>query len=123
MEELLLRVLEGANPDTRAIERLRPLSGGAVQETWLFEAIGPDGVSPLVLRRARGSLRADRRHGIDLPTEANVVRLAEHGGVPVPHIRHVLQPDDELGDGFIMDFVEGETIPRRILREQGFAPL
>ena len=123
MEDRLLHALKGVMPAIQAIERLRPLSGGAVQETWTFEANGPSGAVPLVLRRARGSLRADRQHGIDLPTEASVVRLAEQGSVPVPHIRHVLQPDDGLGEGFIMDFVEGETIPRRILRDQAFAPL
>jgi aminoglycoside phosphotransferase (APT) family kinase protein len=35
----------------------------------------------------------------------------------------VLGPDDELGEGFIMDFVEGETIPRRILRDEAYARL
>jgi aminoglycoside phosphotransferase (APT) family kinase protein len=123
MEDRLLRALAGVIPGAVAIERLRPLSGGAVQETWVFEATGPGGVVPLVLRRARGSLRADRRDGINLATEAEVVQLAEHGGVPVPRIRHVLRPQDELGEGFIMDFVEGETIPRRILRDQAFATL
>jgi aminoglycoside phosphotransferase (APT) family kinase protein len=35
----------------------------------------------------------------------------------------VLAPEDGLGAAFIMDFVAGETIARRILREPGFAPL
>jgi aminoglycoside phosphotransferase (APT) family kinase protein len=39
----------------------------------------------------------------------------------VPHVLYVLSPDDELGEGFIMDFVEGETIPRRILRDEPYA--
>jgi aminoglycoside phosphotransferase (APT) family kinase protein len=123
MEDLLLHALDGPMPGVKLIGGLRPLSGGAVQETWLFEVKDANGAVPLVLRRARGSLRADRTHGIDLSTEANVVRLAEQGNVPVPHIRYVLRPEDGLGEGFIMDFVEGETIPRRILRDQAFAPL
>lgn len=42
---------------------------------------------------------------------------AEQSSVPVPHVQGILQADDCLGDGFVMDFVAGETIPRRILRE------
>ena len=30
-------------------------------------------------------------------------------------------PQDELGTGFIMQRVEGETIPRKILRDEQFA--
>jgi aminoglycoside phosphotransferase (APT) family kinase protein len=41
--------------------------------------------------------------------------------VPSPKVLHVLQPQDELGAGFIMERVEGETIPRKILRDQKFA--
>ncbi len=33
---------------------------------------------------------------------------------------HVLHPDDDLGMGFIMHHVAGETIPRRILRDGRF---
>jgi aminoglycoside phosphotransferase (APT) family kinase protein len=40
--------------------------------------------------------------------------------VPSPEVLHVLQPNDELGTGFIMQRVEGETIPRKILRDQKF---
>jgi aminoglycoside phosphotransferase (APT) family kinase protein len=36
-------------------------------------------------------------------------------------VLHVLQPRDELGTGFIMQRVEGETIPRKILRDEKFA--
>ena len=31
------------------------------------------------------------------------------------------EPQDELGTGFIMQRVEGETIPRKILRDEQFA--
>jgi aminoglycoside phosphotransferase (APT) family kinase protein len=38
-------------------------------------------------------------------------------------VRTVLGVEDRLGAGCIMDFVPGETIARRILREADFAPL
>jgi aminoglycoside phosphotransferase (APT) family kinase protein len=39
----------------------------------------------------------------------------------VPIVRLLLEPDDRLGAGFVMDRVEGETIPRKILRDEEFA--
>ena len=48
------------------------------------------------------------------------MRLAYVAGVPSPKVLHVLRPDDDLGTGFIMQRVEGETIPRKILRDQKF---
>jgi aminoglycoside phosphotransferase (APT) family kinase protein len=36
-------------------------------------------------------------------------------------VRFVLGPDDALGAGFVMDRVEGETVARRILRDDAYA--
>lgn len=120
METRLLAALRSALGDIRAITDLRALSGGAVQETWAFTARTAAGDRRLILRRERGQLRASRAHGIDLTTEAAIVRLAAEGGVPAPHVHHVLEPADGLGAGFIMDFIDGETIPRKILRDQAY---
>ena len=49
------------------------------------------------------------------------MQLAHDAGVPSPRVLHVLQPEDELGTGFIMQRVEGETIARKILRDEQFA--
>ena len=38
------------------------------------------------------------------------MQLAHDAGVPSPRVMHVLQPEDELGTGFIMQRIEGETI-------------
>jgi aminoglycoside phosphotransferase (APT) family kinase protein len=46
------------------------------------------------------------------------MRLAYEAGVPSPQVLHVLQPQDELGTGFIMRRVEGETIARKICATQ-----
>jgi aminoglycoside phosphotransferase (APT) family kinase protein len=37
-------------------------------------------------------------------------------------VRHVLEPEDGLGHGFIMEFVEGETLGGRIVRSEALAP-
>lgn len=98
----------------------RRLTGGANQETWGFDATGPDGLVPLILRRARGgSLK--RATGAGLETEAMVLRVAHDHGVPTPEVLHVLPPGDPLGQGYIMRRIPGETIPRKILRGDAFA--
>src|ERR1019366_8165610 len=38
-----------------------------------------------------------------------------------PRLFHVLQPQDDLGAGFIMERVDGESIARKILRDDKFA--
>ena len=112
----LAALIERLLPGSSEITGLRRLSGGAVQESWLIEA----GASKLVLRRAPGGVEHARETAIPLATEAELIRLAGTAAIPVASIRHVLQPADGLGAGFVMDFVDGETIPRKILRDAAY---
>lgn len=103
------------------VRSLVRLSGGASQETWAFEAVESSTTSHrMILRRSPPGYTAPfRAAGIEV--EASLMTLAHEAGVPSPRVRHVLQPDDNLGRGFLMDRVEGETIPRKILRDDAFA--
>ncbi|MDE1173949.1 MAG: phosphotransferase family protein [Parvibaculaceae bacterium] len=107
--------------DATGATGLKRLSGGASQETWAFSATTESGEIPLILRRAPGGESSKRDTAVMLETEAILIGLAEKAGVPVPPVRHVLQPGDDLGHGFIMGRVEGETIARKILRDDEFA--
>ena len=49
------------------------------------------------------------------------MQLAHEYDVPSPRVLYRLRPEDELGSGFIMHRIEGETIPRKILRDSRFA--
>lgn len=111
------------------IADLKRLTGGATKETWLFSARIGDANMPLVLQLStpRAPLSPDdalaalpRVVGKD---DAALMMAAASAGVPAPPIRAVLAPEDGIGAGYIMDFVPGETIARRILREPPFAPL
>ena len=104
------------------IEGLKRLSGGASQETWAFDAIGPAGSQPLILRRTPGG-KALGKTGTAVPlgTEAAVIARAAKAGVVVPEIRYVLEDGDGLGEGFVMARIEGETIARKILRDDAYA--
>jgi aminoglycoside phosphotransferase (APT) family kinase protein len=54
---------------------------------------------------------------LDIADEAAVRQLAESAGVPVPHIHHVCTDESVLGGPFFVSIaVDGETVPRRVLR-------
>lgn len=109
------RIIPGTD---RAID-IRLLTSGASLETWSFRAKGLDIDRPLIMRRQPENVAEPGRLGLDI--EARLMRAAGAAGVPSPKVLYVLGSDDGLGSGFIMDRVAGETIPRKILREEGFA--
>jgi aminoglycoside phosphotransferase (APT) family kinase protein len=103
---------------TAWVANLRRLSGGASRETWSFDAIGDDGSRhALVLRRdPAGYLGWSER-----AVEYDLLRLAHDGGVAVPRVWFLLDDRDDLGSGFVMERIEGETIARKILRDDEYA--
>jgi aminoglycoside phosphotransferase (APT) family kinase protein len=100
------------------IEGLRRLSGGASRETWSFDAVESNGTRhALVLRRDPGKQAGWSERGVEFA----LLEVAHAGGVAVPEVWFLLEPGDDLGSGFVMERVDGETIPRRILRDDAFA--
>jgi aminoglycoside phosphotransferase (APT) family kinase protein len=90
------------------VANVRRLSGGASRATWAVDAVGPDGrTQPLIAR-------TDPR-GTEKAPEAALLRAAAGAGVPVPRI---VADDSDL---LVVERVEGETIPRKILRDPEFA--
>jgi aminoglycoside phosphotransferase (APT) family kinase protein len=105
---------------TGVVDAVR-LSGGASQETWSFDIVHPGGNIGAILRRAPAGYGAAPTRAAGLKAEAALMQLAHDAGVPSPRMLHVLEPGDELGTGFVMSRVAGETIPRKILRDDQFA--
>jgi len=101
-------------------EGLTRLSAGATQEIWRFNLIMGEEPTPAILRRAPGGTRLTES-AIGLETEAALITAAHRAGVPVPPVLGVLTPEDGLGHGFIMGFVEGETLGGRIARGEVLA--
>ncbi len=103
---------------TVTIDGLRRLSGGASRETWSFDAVTTGGRRhPLVLRRDPGAAIGLS----DRSVEFALLDAAHRGGVATPEVWFLLEPDVGLGSGFVMERIEGETIPRRILRDDAYA--
>jgi aminoglycoside phosphotransferase (APT) family kinase protein len=105
------------------VHGLRRLAGGSSRETWIFEleaADGPEGEGrrPLVLRRDPPGRVGEG----DRSLEFRVVRAAHAAGVPVPRVHWACADLEVLGTPFyVMDFVAGEALPRRLLREARYA--
>jgi aminoglycoside phosphotransferase (APT) family kinase protein len=98
---------------------LRRLAGGASQETWHVHVRDrQDGERDLVLRRDMdGALSALARTRAE---EFALMQVAHRGGVPVPRVLY----EPFLLDGreaFFMDYMAGETVGRRLVREPGYA--
>ena len=121
MEALLGRCVASWYPGATGVINAVRLSGGASQETWSFDIEQPGGNVGAILRRAPQGYGAAPARAAGLNAEAILMQRAYDAGVPSPRVLHVLQPDEGLGTGFIMERVEGETIPRKILRDQEFA--
>lgn len=94
------------------------LSSGASQETHRIEIQTHSGRRLLAMRRAAGGeyINPEESPNPGLAVEAKLMQVAAASGVPEPTIYHVLQPKDKLGSGFIMEWLEGETLGARILR-------
>lgn len=123
IEAELSRCVASFCPGATGVAGAAKLSGGASQETWTFDIVRPEGNLGAILRRAPKGYGASpspsRAAGLD--AEAVLMQLAYDAGLPSPRVLHVLQPEEELGRGFIMVRVEGETIARKILRDETFA--
>src|SRR5207302_5651240 len=91
------------------------------QETWTFDIVHPDGNIGAILRRSPPGYGAAPTRAAGLDAEATLMQLAHDAGLPSPRVLHVLKAQDELGTGFIMQRIEGETIARKILRDEQFA--
>jgi len=103
------RVCERAGLGTLAGEPQR-LTGGAMMESWRFEAGG----ATFVLRRAPSlAFMEDRPYGH--PVEAALIEAARARGVTAPEVVAVLEEADGLGSGFVMRALSGTADPKAVL--------
>jgi aminoglycoside phosphotransferase (APT) family kinase protein len=96
------------------VEDVRRLSGGASRETFSFDALDRDGHRrPLVAQRDRPGAAAST----GMAVQARLLRSAAAVGVPVPRV----VATDREGTTVVLERLAGETIPRRILRDEAWA--
>ncbi|HUI27582.1 MAG TPA: phosphotransferase family protein [Candidatus Kryptonia bacterium] len=113
----LARVLTERVAGYRSLQTCERLSGGASQETYRVVIETDDGPRKLAMRRAPGGTKYSfSGAGPGLPTEAKLLGAARAADVPEPAILYVFEERDGLGDGFLMEWLEGETLGARITR-------
>ena len=104
--------------------RLDRLSGGASQETYRVATMVAGQDRTFALRRAAGGRPHDEKSPHPgLEVEAELFSLARAAGIPEPEIFAVLEPSDGLGPGFLLEWLDGETLGPRIVRSDDFAKI
>ena len=73
----------------------------------------------MILRRSPAVERGSTSIGVE--AEAALQKVVYEQGVPVAAVSFVLEPSDGLGSGYVMERIEGETIARKILRDDRYA--
>jgi len=123
-ESRLAAVLAARVEGFRGLRSVERLSGGASQATYRIVVELAGGTErKLALRRAVVSDAVGFSSAPGPATEALLMRAARDAGVPEPEILHVLEPGDDLGEGFLMEWLEGETLGARIARAPEFEEL
>jgi len=112
------------------VHDLQRLTGGANRTTISFDASDAGETSAAVGARRQfilqlGTQTFDPVAGI-VPqiTPAEQARLmiaAARAGAPAPRVVAILEPADNLGEGYITERVAGETLGARIMRDERFA--
>lgn len=120
LESVLARQL----PGFEALKECQQLTDGASQDTFRVLVQTEAGDRQLALRRCPPAQNASSTVGqINLRTEAQLVQLAHSAGIPTPEIVYILQASDGLGEGFLMQWLNGETRGQRIVRSDALAPV
>jgi aminoglycoside phosphotransferase (APT) family kinase protein len=102
------------------VTSLRQLSGGASRESWDIQVRTADQTERrlILLRAAPG--RDPSAQEKDIAVEAAAMIAARKAGVPAPELHD--HGNGALGrDYLLMERLDGETIPRRLLRDDAYA--
>ncbi len=109
---VIARRFEGAK-----LASVNQLTAGASQQTFRLTVEATSGEASIyAFRRAQPDLESSSYGQLPPSLEVELLKLAADGNVPVPEIHHVLTPEDGLGDGYIMEWLDGETMGQRIIK-------
>jgi len=102
-----------------AVTEVRPMPGGASRESWDVRVRASNGTERrlILLRDAGGRARTPQRN---VAVEAAAMIEARTAGVPVAELFD--HGEGTLGRAYLlMERLDGETIPRRLLRDDAYA--
>ena len=98
------------------IKQLIPLTGGASADINRIILANDD---ELIVRRTLSKEKSVM--AIPKILEAKIQKVVKKNGAPVPAIIFEFSEGEEIGEGYVMEAIPGETIPRKILRDKKFA--
>ena len=98
------------------IKQLIPLTGGASADINRIILANED---ELIVRRTLSQEKSVM--AIPKILEAKIQKIVKKNGAPVPAIIFEFSEGEEIGEGYVMEAIPGETIPRKILRDKKFA--
>ncbi|REJ68635.1 MAG: phosphotransferase family protein, partial [Proteobacteria bacterium] len=111
LADLIAGRFEGAK-----LTSVNQLTAGASQQTFRLTVEGSSGEpTSYAMRRAQPGLESSSYGQLPPSLEVELLKLAAASNVPVPEIHYVLSAEDGLGDGYIMEWLEGETMGQRII--------
>ncbi len=94
------------------VTNVAPVSAGARRRSIVLDAHDGDQVLPLVATIVPSAIEL-----VPITAEAGVRQLAADHGVPVPRVHAVSTDQSYVGGSFLLsERVDGETVPRRVLR-------
>lgn len=89
-------------------------------ETWAFTLEGAAGPEPLILRRRSAPFDEESARSVSLATEAALIQATGANGAKAPHVRHVCDAQDGLGEAYVMRRISGETLGKKIVSDPRF---
>ena len=98
------------------IKQLIPLTGGASADINRIILANDD---ELIVRRTLSQEKSVM--AIPKILEAKIQKVVKKNGAPVPAIIFEFSEGEEIGEGYVMEAISGETIPRKILRDEKLA--
>ena len=117
--EKVAAMLARATPGAIGVARVAALSGGAASATYAVDALLDGTPWPLILQCAAAGEAGDG--ALPKADQAALQSLAGRHGIPVAKVVAVLQPEDGLGEGFVMARVAGEALAPKWLKGADFA--
>ena len=94
------------------IKKLVPLTGGASAD---INRIILENNNELIVRRSLSKEQSVM--AVPKKLEAKIQRIVRSNDAPVPEIIFEFSEDEDIGEGYVMEAIPGETIPRKILRD------
>ena len=119
MRERLAAVLRRSAGGPVEVGGVVALSGGAASLTFAVDATRDGAPWPLIFQR--GASAEASVGAMPKSLQAKLQIRAREAGLPVAEVVAVPAPDDGLGDGFVMERIEGESLAPKWLRLPEYA--